>query len=491
MRNPQNRRGREDTRPRNNGTRPRQGAQVNRQETPEQRRRRLEQQAAREQARIFGQVGTLPEDLSVAPGPATSGRTTLQSDYPWADNIQQHPRAVRPSTNPYSDYPWADNIQRLPSPNPPVPEYRDAAARMGADRLGLPGGGMANPVGQETAGPEIDPMAGIIAAIERIANGGGGGQAPYVDENLLARVQGFGADTSGLHDAAAEKIRGYYSDANRDMGAPFTAQMEQYQQGMENMGTAQYAQNDENLQLFDAAGRQLQETSDQNLATHLATVEKLKGLRGETFAGLETAIRNGWNPYDTGGGGNNNDKTQAAAIDALMELAGQTSLTQTQTENVKEEAQEEQVYKNPGLADAIADINDPVQQSAINRLYALSGGDPEKALQLATEGTVDANAILNRFNPETLVNAGNNAQQVSELRLPAFISRNLNSRLNPIQREIQRRIRAAQAAQGSVLENNIAANFFQRWSPSYGPQTVSQNISATGSNVDNTRTRIG
>jgi hypothetical protein len=305
-----------------------------------------------------------------------------------------------------------------------------------------------------------DPFAGI----QDLVNQQSAPAAPYIDPNLLARVQGMAVSDKALYDAAGERIKENYARSSRDMMDPVSATLSNLQAGAEKMGTAQGWKSDENIRAYDANARNLQETNDLNLNTDLSTVEKLGGMSGEAFAQLARAIQNGYNPFDDGSGaGGSSSGNSSSANDAIMSMLISQMMTGTDTDTAKEDI----LQRNPGLADAIANIKNPNARAAIDLAYSAAGQDPDKALSNAATQRMKSLGTSSAIKlPKKTTLTGSFWDKLPQLfKRSASYGRNAQTK---------------KAADDDAMNQMEIMNFLRNWSTGYSPQITQRAVNATG-----------
>jgi hypothetical protein len=362
------------------------------------------------------------------------------------------PRSRKPVPPPFDANYLRDKLNSLPPKPSPVGE--------------LP------PVDTSSPGnPAADPFAGI----QDLINQQSAPAAPYIDPNLLARVQGMAVSDKALYDAAGERIKENYARTSRDMTDPVSATLSNLQAGAEKMGTASGWKSDENIRAYDANARNLQETNDLNMNTDLSTVEKLGGMSGEAFAQLARAIQNGYNPFDTGGGSGGDSGGSSSANDAIMSMLISQMMTGTDTDV----ANEDMLQRNPGLADAIARISDPKARAAIDMAYAAAGQDPDKALSNAAKARMSSLGLAASINPAKKTTLTGNFWN----KIPQLLSRSAT---------YGKKVQTKDKAEKDAANQQEIMNFLRGWSSGYAPQITSRSVKATGkSERKNQTTRKG
>lgn len=308
--------------------------------------------------------------------------------------------------------------------------------------------------------------------------GGGSGGGGFMDEPVvepepvdpsieaqrlfIARLMSLRDETMAGYPGATSGIQGYYDAASKDLADPYNDYYNQARGGAESLGL-NFA-NDDNVKLADLAARKLQENYDLNETTDLATVEKMKSLNTDSFTQMllaaearqmgpglladqlaleEAALAAGGSGGGGGGGGGRR---------------GGGSGGSDSGNPFSEKATQDEAFFNPGLATAIAGIDDPNQRAYIDSIYGGTGTKPQSALNRAY-------ADLEKFNSFTPPPVTSSKRTIFN---KAIYGRQKGKQYNNTAQNAKDKKAAADAVQ-----------FFKQWSAGYTPQVGSQKVQTT------------
>ena len=198
---------------------------------------------------------------------------------------------------------------------------------------------------------------------------------------LLAQL-GLGRDQAlSLYDPASQAIRGIYGGINADVIDPANTFLSDLAQRVGAMGiTPEMMASDPNFAAYAESLRNIGETNEQNMATDLSWVEKMKAIRGDAMNALITGIQSGLiavpgvnAPLEEGGGGGGGGGGRRRGGGYRRRGGGggygndgEFSDPKTAVD-VTLDAQRDQNYFNPGFQDALAQMGDPWFQNYADR----------------------------------------------------------------------------------------------------------------------------